>query len=81
MIWEGRCLAVLALFILPAAQAAAAAAAGSACLLASPFSMHPPHPLLAVKLWDGVKGTFVATFRGHVGPVYQVCGWRCVGGV
>lgn len=26
----------------------------------------------AVKLWDGVKGTFVATFRGHVGPVYQV---------
>lgn len=27
---------------------------------------------LAVKLWDGQKGTFVATFRGHVGPVYQV---------
>ena len=26
----------------------------------------------AVKLWDGVNGTFVATFRGHVGPVYQV---------
>ncbi len=26
----------------------------------------------AIKLWDGVKGTFVATFRGHVGPVYQV---------
>ncbi|KAI8474530.1 MAG: putative Notchless [Monoraphidium minutum] len=26
----------------------------------------------SVKLWDGVKGTFVATFRGHVGPVYQV---------
>lgn len=31
------------------------------------------HPLRsAVKLWDGLKGTFVATFRGHVGPVYQV---------
>ena len=26
----------------------------------------------SIKLWDGVKGTFVATFRGHVGPVYQV---------
>jgi ribosome assembly protein 4 len=26
----------------------------------------------SVKLWDGVKGTFLATFRGHVGPVYQV---------
>ena len=26
----------------------------------------------SVKLWDGVKGTFIATFRGHVGPVYQV---------
>lgn len=26
----------------------------------------------SVKLWDGVKGTFVATFRSHVGPVYQV---------
>ena len=26
----------------------------------------------AIKLWDGVKGTFVATLRGHVGPVYQV---------
>jgi len=26
----------------------------------------------SVKLWDGVKGTFVATLRGHVGPVYQV---------
>ena len=26
----------------------------------------------AIKLWDGGKGTFVATFRGHVGPVYQV---------
>ena len=36
---------------------------------------HPPsHPLTAaaVKLWDGVKGVFVATFRGHVAPVYQV---------
>ncbi|PNH03382.1 Notchless [Tetrabaena socialis] len=26
----------------------------------------------AVKLWDGLKGTFLATMRGHVGPVYQV---------
>ena len=26
----------------------------------------------AIKLWDGLKGTFVATLRGHVGPVYQV---------
>lgn len=26
----------------------------------------------AVKLWDGVRGAFVATLRGHVGPVYQV---------
>ena len=26
----------------------------------------------AVKLWDGIKGTFVTTFRGHVRPVYQV---------
>ena len=26
----------------------------------------------AIKLWDGIKGVFVATFRGHVGPVYQV---------
>eukprot|EP00887_Chlorella_sp_A99_P001715 scaffold8.g1715.t1 len=26
----------------------------------------------SVKLWDGVKGAFVATLRGHVGPVYQV---------
>lgn len=26
----------------------------------------------SVKLWDGVKGTFVASFRGHVRPVYQV---------
>ncbi len=26
----------------------------------------------SIKLWDGVKGTFVATFRAHVGPVYQV---------
>jgi hypothetical protein len=26
----------------------------------------------SIKLWDGAKGTFVATFRGHVGPVYQV---------
>lgn len=26
----------------------------------------------AVKLWDGQKGGFVATLRGHVGPVYQL---------
>lgn len=26
----------------------------------------------SVKLWDGIKGTFVATFTGHVGAVYQV---------
>jgi ribosome assembly protein 4 len=26
----------------------------------------------SVRVWDGVKGTFVATLRGHVGPVYQV---------
>lgn len=26
----------------------------------------------SIKLWDGVKGGFVATFRGHVGPVFQV---------
>jgi len=26
----------------------------------------------AIKLWDGMKGTFVAALRAHVGPVYQV---------
>jgi ribosome assembly protein 4 len=26
----------------------------------------------SIKLWDGIKGTFVATFRNHVGPVFQV---------
>lgn len=26
----------------------------------------------SIKLWDGVKGGFIATFRGHVGPVFQV---------
>lgn len=26
----------------------------------------------SIKMWDGVKGTFVATFRSHVGPVHQV---------
>eukprot|EP00983_Pelagomonas_calceolata_P069202 1150287-Pelagomonas_calceolata.AAC.1 len=26
----------------------------------------------SVKLWDGVRGTFLATLRAHVGPVYQV---------
>jgi ribosome assembly protein 4 len=25
----------------------------------------------SIKLWDGLKGTFVATFRNHVGPVFQ----------
>lgn len=33
----------------------------------------------SVRLWDGVKGKFVATLRGHVGPVYQV--GRCFVGV
>lgn len=28
----------------------------------------------SVKLWNGVTGKFVAAFRGHVGPVYQI---RC----
>lgn len=26
----------------------------------------------SVKLWNGVTGKFVAAFRGHVGPVYQI---------
>lgn len=26
----------------------------------------------SIKLWDGLKGTFLATMRAHVGPVYQV---------
>lgn len=26
----------------------------------------------SVKIWDGLKGVFVATLRGHVGPVYQI---------
>ena len=26
----------------------------------------------SVRLWDGSTGRFVATLRGHVGPVYQV---------
>jgi ribosome assembly protein 4 len=26
----------------------------------------------SIKLWNGVKGTFVATFTGHVGAVYQI---------
>lgn len=30
----------------------------------------------SIKLWDGVKGTFVATFRNHVGPVFQVGRWH-----
>ncbi|KDD76976.1 hypothetical protein H632_c50p1 [Helicosporidium sp. ATCC 50920] len=25
----------------------------------------------SIKIWDGLKGTFVATLRGHVGAVYQ----------
>jgi len=28
--------------------------------------------LVAVKLWDGCTGNFIATLRGHIGPVYQV---------
>lgn len=24
------------------------------------------------RLWDGMKGTYLATLRGHVGPVYQL---------
>ena len=26
----------------------------------------------SVKLWNGTTGEFVAAFRGHVGPVYQI---------
>jgi WD40 repeat protein len=26
----------------------------------------------SVKLWDGYSGKFITTFRGHVGPVYQI---------
>ena len=26
----------------------------------------------SVKLWNGTIGKFVAAFRGHVGPVYQI---------
>jgi len=26
----------------------------------------------SVKLWDGFSGKFVATFRNHVGPIYQI---------
>lgn len=26
----------------------------------------------SVKLWHGITGEFVATFRAHVGPVFQV---------
>ncbi|GMP41544.1 hypothetical protein CsSME_00011606 [Camellia sinensis var. sinensis] len=26
----------------------------------------------SVKLWNGITGKFVAAFRGHVGPVYQI---------
>lgn len=25
----------------------------------------------SIKIWDGIKGTFIGTFRGHVAPVYQ----------
>lgn len=25
----------------------------------------------SIKVWDGIKGTFIATLRGHVAPVYQ----------
>lgn len=26
----------------------------------------------SVKLWNGITGKFVTSFRGHVGPVYQI---------
>lgn len=26
----------------------------------------------SIKLWDGLKGSFIATLRGHVAPVYQI---------
>jgi ribosome assembly protein 4 len=26
----------------------------------------------SVRLWDGLSGKFLATFRGHVGAVYQI---------
>lgn len=26
----------------------------------------------SIKLWNGTTGKFVAVFRGHVGPVYQI---------
>ena len=26
----------------------------------------------SVKLWNGTTGNFVATFRGHVGKVFQI---------
>ena len=26
----------------------------------------------SVKLWNGLTGEYVAVFRGHVGPVYQI---------
>lgn len=26
----------------------------------------------SVKLWNGISGKFIAAFRGHVGPVYQI---------
>ncbi|RLV91412.1 Ribosome assembly protein 4 [Spathaspora sp. JA1] len=25
----------------------------------------------SIKLWDGIRGTFISTLRGHVAPVYQ----------
>lgn len=28
----------------------------------------------SIKLWDGIRGTFIGTLRGHVAPVYQ-CAW------
>ncbi|CAI5971261.1 unnamed protein product [Closterium sp. NIES-64] len=27
----------------------------------------------SVKLWDGVSGRFIASFRAHVSPIYQLC--------
>lgn len=26
----------------------------------------------SVKIWDGITGDFITTFRGHIGPVYQI---------
>jgi WD40 repeat protein len=44
----------------------------------SSFSVLESNFHIAVKLWDGYNGAFLATFRGHVGPVYQVA-WAADG--